>query len=128
MSLELRYGREDEELMGLQFCNEMVLVNHTIFNSEDKPSLEVPDPGEKFGCLLKQFKIGEICFRKNPECKLKYVFFVQFKSMKNNNKKSKNYFIRHWNCPSPYNSASSNKILLWKSYWNYLYGFRFHHI
>ena len=27
VSLELRYGREDEEMMGLQFCNEMGLLN-----------------------------------------------------------------------------------------------------
>ena len=59
VSLELRYGREDEELMGLQFCNEMVLVNQTVFSSEEKPSLDVPDPGEKFGCHLKPFKIGK---------------------------------------------------------------------
>jgi hypothetical protein len=26
VTLELRYGREDEELMGLQFCNEMVVI------------------------------------------------------------------------------------------------------
>ena len=45
--------------MGLQFCNEMVLVNQTVFSSEDKPSLDVPDPGEKFGCHLKPFKIGK---------------------------------------------------------------------
>jgi len=43
--------------MGLQFCNEMVLVNQTVFSSEEKPSLDVPDPGEKFGCHLKPFKI-----------------------------------------------------------------------
>ncbi len=28
VTLELRYGREDEELMGLQFCNEMVVIRH----------------------------------------------------------------------------------------------------
>ena len=30
-SLELRYGREDEELMGLQFCNEMIIANQRIY-------------------------------------------------------------------------------------------------
>ena len=28
--VELRYGREDEELMGLQFCNEMILASETL--------------------------------------------------------------------------------------------------
>ena len=31
MSLELRYGREDEELMGLQFSNEMVVVSRQLY-------------------------------------------------------------------------------------------------
>ena len=30
VALELRYGREDEELMGLQFCNEMILASETL--------------------------------------------------------------------------------------------------
>jgi hypothetical protein len=30
VTLELRYGREDEELMGLQFCNEMVVIRQIL--------------------------------------------------------------------------------------------------
>ena len=54
--------------MGLQFCNEMVLASHTVFSTSEsreiaqktsKEETESPDgPGEKFGCAIRQFKIG----------------------------------------------------------------------
>ena len=39
VSLELRYGREDEEMMGLQFCNEMGLLNLCIHPDKVQPLL-----------------------------------------------------------------------------------------
>ena len=39
VSLELRYGREDEEMMGLQFCNEMGLLNLCIHPDKVPPLL-----------------------------------------------------------------------------------------
>ena len=53
MALELRYGREDEELMGLQFCNEMVLASETLFPRLDWSG---QDLSQNFGCLLNPFK------------------------------------------------------------------------
>ena len=41
MSLELRYGREDEELMGLQFCNEMIIVTHQIYPLQQAQKVSV---------------------------------------------------------------------------------------
>ena len=41
MSLELRYGREDEELMGLQFCNEMIIVTHQIYPLQQPQKVSV---------------------------------------------------------------------------------------
>ena len=38
VSLELRYGREDEEMMGLQFCNEMGLLNLCIHPDKVPPA------------------------------------------------------------------------------------------
>ena len=40
VSLELRYGREDEELMGLQFCNEMILATVSILSNQSSISSE----------------------------------------------------------------------------------------
>ena len=55
--------------MGLQFCNEMVLASHTVFSASEyqeiaqktfKEETEYPDgPGQKFGCAIRQFKIGD---------------------------------------------------------------------
>ena len=55
--------------MGLQFCNEMVLASHTVFSASEsqeiaqktcKEEIDSPDdPGEKFGCAIRQFKIGD---------------------------------------------------------------------
>ena len=39
VSLELRYGREDEEMMGLQFCNEMGLLNLCVHPDKVQPLL-----------------------------------------------------------------------------------------
>ena len=44
MSLELRYGREDEELMGLQFSNEMVVVSRQLYPLQTQVDQEI------FGC------------------------------------------------------------------------------
>ena len=40
IGLELRYGREDEELMGLQFCNEMILATVSILSNQSSISSE----------------------------------------------------------------------------------------
>ena len=58
MGLELRYGREDEELMGLQFCNEMILANQTIFCRTEENDDSLEDLTETHGYFLKPFKIG----------------------------------------------------------------------
>ncbi|KAH8334824.1 hypothetical protein KR074_003310 [Drosophila pseudoananassae] len=39
LTLTFRYGREDEEVMGLRFCNEAIMSLHQIW-----PRLEVPSP------------------------------------------------------------------------------------
>ena len=72
--LELRYGREDEELMGLQFSNEMVISSKVLFmgNTEDIVDGNVGDTkrddidetviavADKQDCVLKPFEIGQI--------------------------------------------------------------------
>ena len=65
VALELRYGREDEELMGLQFCNEMILASETLLPEpsdyvEDFDT-QAEDLSQRFGCFLKPFKIDIGC-------------------------------------------------------------------
>merc|ERR1711936_1020261 len=57
IGLELRYGREDEELMGLQFCNEMVLASQTLFSRTDEKDDFLEDLTDTCGYFLKPFKI-----------------------------------------------------------------------
>ena len=58
IGLELRYGREDEELMGLQFCNEMILASQSLYSSSDQQDDTLENLTESAGCYLKHFKIG----------------------------------------------------------------------
>ena len=60
VGLELRYGREDEELMGLQFCNEMILASQTVYCASDQQDDTLENLTETAGCFLKHFKIGKI--------------------------------------------------------------------
>ena len=59
IGLELRYGREDEELMGLQFCNEMILASQSVYcTTSDQQDDTLENLTETAGCFLKHFKIG----------------------------------------------------------------------
>ena len=58
IGLELRYGREDEELMGLQFCNEMILASQSLYCTSDQQDDTLENLTESAGCYLKHFKIG----------------------------------------------------------------------
>ena len=62
VALELRYGREDEELMGLQFCNEMILASETLLPDPcdyiEEYDNNSDDLSQRFGCFLKPFKIN----------------------------------------------------------------------
>ena len=60
IGLELRYGREDEELMGLQFCNEMILASQSLYCTSDQQDDTLENLTESAGCYLKHFKIGKI--------------------------------------------------------------------
>lgn len=63
IGLELRYGREDEELMGLQFCNEMILASQSVFCSSDQQDETLENLTDASGCFLKHFKIGKLIIR-----------------------------------------------------------------
>ena len=60
IGLELRYGREDEELMGLQFCNEMILASQSVYCSSEHQDDSLENLTDAAGCFLKHFKIGKI--------------------------------------------------------------------
>lgn len=68
VTLELRYGREDEELMGLQFSNEMVISSKVVYSGngsnivQEEKELEQVDEtvmavADKYDCILKPFEI-----------------------------------------------------------------------
>ena len=65
VALELRYGREDEELMGLQFCNEMILASETLLplpcDYVEEFDTQGEDLSQRYGCFLKPFKINIGC-------------------------------------------------------------------
>lgn len=46
--------------MGLQFCNEMILANQTIFCRTEENDDSLEDLTETHGYFLKPFKIGNI--------------------------------------------------------------------
>ena len=58
--------------MGLQFCNEMVLASHTIFSATEAQEIAQKSSkqenessnvaGERFGCAIRQFKIGDVIY------------------------------------------------------------------
>ena len=60
IGLELRYGREDEELMGLQFCNEMILASQSVYCTSEEQDDTLENLTETAGCFLKHFKIGKL--------------------------------------------------------------------
>ena len=60
--LELRYGREDEELMGLQFCNEMILATRTVFPATEPAASAQSSPSMSTGiCSQVNKKISVFC-------------------------------------------------------------------
>ncbi|KAM7348836.1 uncharacterized protein ACRADG_008019 [Cochliomyia hominivorax] len=55
LTLTFRYGREDEEVMGLRFCNEAIMSLHQIWPRNEEPSKESLSPLQE--ALLK--RLGE---------------------------------------------------------------------
>jgi hypothetical protein len=49
-----RYGREDEELMGLRFCNEVVIAAEQVKRSSNRFSLSLTLAPNKLECLYWQ--------------------------------------------------------------------------
>jgi hypothetical protein len=50
-SSRCRYGREDEELMGLRFCNEVVIAAEQVKTSSNRFSLSLTLAQNKLECL-----------------------------------------------------------------------------
>ncbi|KAL0276231.1 UNVERIFIED_CONTAM: hypothetical protein PYX00_003840 [Menopon gallinae] len=44
VTLTFRYGREDEEVMGLKFCNEAVMCLAQLYPAHEKSTPETPTP------------------------------------------------------------------------------------
>ncbi|XP_020717337.1 uncharacterized protein LOC101460042 [Ceratitis capitata] len=44
LTLTFRYGREDEEVMGLRFCNEAIMSLHQVWPRNEEPALESLSP------------------------------------------------------------------------------------
>ncbi|XP_065365633.1 uncharacterized protein LOC135958669 [Calliphora vicina] len=56
LTLTFRYGREDEEVMGLRFCNEAIMSLHQIWPRNEEPSKESLSPLQE--ALLKRLGDG----------------------------------------------------------------------
>ncbi|XP_017870656.1 PREDICTED: uncharacterized protein LOC108618938 isoform X1 [Drosophila arizonae] len=56
LTLTFRYGREDEEVMGLRFCNEAIMSLHQIWPRLEEPSPETLSPLQE--ALLKRLGDG----------------------------------------------------------------------
>ncbi|XP_039967505.1 arrestin, lateral eye-like, partial [Bactrocera tryoni] len=44
LTLTFRYGREDEEVMGLRFCNEAIMSLHQVWPRNEEPARESLSP------------------------------------------------------------------------------------
>ncbi|XP_054729378.1 uncharacterized protein LOC129238377 [Anastrepha obliqua] len=56
LTLTFRYGREDEEVMGLRFCNEAIMSLHQVWPRNEEPALESLSPMQE--ALVKRLGDG----------------------------------------------------------------------